>query len=194
MIWPWIAAGLGLAALVCLCVWLIRTFSPVRAAGRRGERRAAELLSEAMRDGDVLLSNVKIRTEGRRTELDHVIVNRYGVFLFEVKNYSGTLSGNEEDYAWEKTHVSRGGKAYVKSVKNPIRQVKRQIHLLSGLLKQNGFRVWVRGYVLLLETECPFPSPFVLTGKREIGRAMHTAHEGRFLPPAEREKIVRLLR
>ena len=121
MIWPWIAAGLALAALTVLTVWLVRTLSPVRIAGRQGERRAANLLSEQMRSGDVLLSNVKIRTDGRRTELDHVIVNRYGVFLFEVKNYSGTLSGNEEDFAWEKTHVSRGGKAYVKSVKNPIR-------------------------------------------------------------------------
>ena len=174
MIWPWIAAVLGLAALVCLCIWLVRTFSPVRAAGRRGERQAAELLSEEMRDGDVLLSNVKIRTDGRRTELDHVIVNRYGVFIIEVKNYKGRLYGAEDDYYWEKDKEDPYGITHHSQEKNPIRQVNRQVYLLARHLDSCGAKAWVEGYALLIQHTSPVASDRILTSPADIDRVIHT--------------------
>ena len=53
--------------------------------------------------------------------------------------------GGEDDYEWKKYHTSEAGNTYVKSVKNPIRQVRRQAGILAEYLKYYGVRVWVSG-------------------------------------------------
>lgn len=58
-----------------------------------------------------------------------MVINRYGVFIIEVKNYKGELVGNGDDYEWKKYKTTGAGNTYEKTVKNPIRQVKRQIHM-----------------------------------------------------------------
>ena len=70
-------------------------------AGRLGEKRAAELIRQVMREEDRLFTNVCIELDGRMTELDSVIVNKYGVFIIEVKNYNGLLVGAEDDHEWQ---------------------------------------------------------------------------------------------
>ena len=108
--------------------------SEARRAGRRGEHFASRLISEVLNDRDILLTNVKLSYDGKRTELDNVIINNRGVFIIEVKNYSGMLVGEEDDFEWVKNKVTDAGNIDQKTVKNPIPQVKRQIYILSGRL------------------------------------------------------------
>ena len=72
-----------------------------------------------------------------------------------MKNYSGTLAGDADDFEWEKLHMSQGGNIYIKTVKNPIRQVKRQIYILAKYLDYYGVRTWVEGYVYMCDAESP---------------------------------------
>ena len=88
-----------------------------------------------LKEKDLLFSNVSIEIEGKRTELDHIIVNNRGIFIIEVKNYSGSLMGTDNDYEWVKTKISSSGNSYTKIVKNPIKQVNRQVYLLAQFLK-----------------------------------------------------------
>lgn len=142
-------------------------------AGKRGEKTATEIIKRVMKEGDVLLTNVCIEFEGKRTELDNVIVNKSGVFIIEVKNYSGMLIGAEDDYEWTKYKISEGGNTYEKQVRNPIKQVKRQVYILSHYLKYYGIHVWVEGYVFLLNNHSPIPSDSVLESYRDIERVIH---------------------
>ncbi len=96
-----------------------------------------------LKEKDLLFSNVSIEIEGKRTELDHIIVNNRGIFIIEVKNYSGSLMGTDNDYEWVKTKISSSGNSYTKIVKNPIKQVNRQVYLLAQFLKYYGVDVWV---------------------------------------------------
>lgn len=127
-----------------------------------------------MREDDRLFTNVSFELDGRRAELDSVIVNKYGVFIIEVKNYRGTLVGAEADFEWQKYKTTPAGNVYYKSVKNPIRQVKRQVYLLARFLDKNGEKVWVRGYALLVGGNAPFDSEYLLGNAEEIDRAIHT--------------------
>ena len=140
---------------------------PEKLAGEQGERFAAELIHSILWEDDLWLSNVPVSYHEERTELDEVIVNKNGVFIFEVKNYSGKLVGSETDYEWKKYHVSRGGIEYEKTVKNPIRQVKRQAGIFAHFLDWHGIDVWVDGYVLLLSG----------IAVNEYGRIVHNANE-----------------
>ena len=134
----------------------VQTLSPEKVAGKRGEAAAANIIRSVLRKGDLLLTNVEIDCDGKKTELDNVIVNKNGVFIIEVKNYSGSLVGCESDFEWYKYHTSRGGNVYVKTVKNPIRQVKRQIYILAHYLEYFGIDVYVCGYAIFLNDNCRF--------------------------------------
>ncbi len=152
---------------------------PERMAGERGERIAEEIIRSVLRPDDLLFTNVEIEYDGKPAELDCVVVNTCGVFIFEVKNYSGTLYGGEDDYDWVKYHVTEAGNVYRKTVRNPIKQVKREIYLTANFLKYYGVNVWVEGFVLLLERNSPVTSPYVLDSAEGIGRAVHTRGRNR---------------
>ncbi len=147
--------------------------SPEKRAGRMGERFATTIIREILRADDTLLTNIRISAEGKQTELDNVIINSNGVYIIEVKNWTGQLSGDEESYDWIQTK-STYGNVYQKEVKNPIGQVKREIYILSKLLKENGLDVWIDGYVFFVEMNSPITSEYVLQTQGDINRAIHT--------------------
>ncbi len=135
------------AVIVILIVYRRTIFEPeYRRFGRQGEELATNIIKQVLRDGDQLLSNVNVEYDGKRAELDNVVVNRFGVFIFEVKNYAGYIVGGEDDYEWQKYKTTEAGNTYEKTVKNPIRQVKRQIDILAHFLDYYGARAWIEGF------------------------------------------------
>ena len=151
-----------------------RSNDPVKAAGKQAELYSTDIIKSALKSDDILLTNVEIQYQDKPAELDDVVVNQYGVFIIEVKYYNGELKGKEDDFEWTKTHVTEAGNSYVKPVKNPIVQVKRQIHILANYLRDNGFNVWVKGYVLLLDNKSPVQSDYILTSITDIKNVLHT--------------------
>ncbi len=190
--------------LVVLCIWLVALFikwlysldwtfeSASRRAGRHGEEIAGEIIRRVLKEGDYLLTNVEITHDGRQAEMDCIVINRFGVFIFEVKNYSGQLVGDEGDYDWQKIKITASGNVYAKQVKNPIRQLKRQVYLLAQYLKFNRIKVWVEGYVILLNQNSPVESECIIFSLLDIDRAVHTEGKNHLLPK-EIEQIITLL-
>lgn len=168
--------------------------TPEKRAGRIGEKVAASLIKEVLTEEDILLNNVHVIADGLETEFDNLIINSYGVFIIEVKNYSGQLIGEEKDRDWLKIKVTPGGNSYSKTVRNPIGQVKRQEYILLRYLKQNGIHEWVKGYVFFVEMNSPVKSTYVLDTRRDIDRAIHTLSDERgFIDEYMREKIRNIL-
>ena len=133
------------------------------------------MISAVARENDRTFTNVSVEYNGRPAELDNLIVNENGVFIIEVKYYSGVLYGNEDDYEWSKYHVSSGGNTYYKTVKNPIKQVKREIYILARFLESRGFPVWVEGRAMIFGADSPVFSRYILSNGYDIDRFIHTA-------------------
>lgn len=145
-----------------------------RLAGKRGEKVVTDEIKRVKRKDDYLFTNVKISFKGKRTECDNIIVNNFGVFIIEVKNYSGSLSGNENDDEWgERKYDDYGNIIEEKNVKNPIKQVRRQIDILSKRLKNNGLRAWIDGYVIFIHDNSPVNSKYIIS-LDDIDRVIHT--------------------
>lgn len=162
------------AAIVIAAIWLASNVEdPVARAGRRGEEVAEDIIRSVLHEDDTLLTNIELSYDGNRTEIDNIVINRNGVFLIEVKNYVGDLEGDIDDYNWKKYKVTPGGEIYVKTVKNPIQQVKRQIYIVSSVLKAKRIKVWIEGYVILLHNNSPVDDSMVLRNRREIDLALH---------------------
>jgi hypothetical protein len=76
-----------------------------------------------------LIKNVTIPVDGGTTQIDHVIVSRFGVFVVETKNLRGWIFGKEGDAYWTQ-------KLYRHSEKfqNPLRQNYKHTKTLSEIL------------------------------------------------------------
>lgn len=142
-------------------------------AGYRGEQVAASIINEVLRPEDYHFRNVSFEYAGNEIEIDNLIINTRGVFIIEVKNYNGRLYGNETDYELYKEKVTDAGNRYSNIVKNPVPQVKRQIHNMAKFLESEGVNVWVEGYVYFVHGNCPFNSEKLLRNKYDIDHAIH---------------------
>lgn len=68
--------------------------------------------------------------DGGSTQIDHIIVSKFGIFVIETKNYKGWIFGNEKQRQW--TQVIHGKKY---KFQNPLRQNYLHIKTLSELLE-----------------------------------------------------------
>ena len=166
---------------------------PEKQAGRIGEKIASDIIRRVLREDDILLTNVNISYDSRPAELDNVVINSYGVFIIEVKNDIGYIVGEENDFEWQKYKTTDAGNTYEKTVKNPIKQVKRQIYILAHYLDYYGVKVWVSGYAILLHNNSPVKSSYILTNEADIDHAIHTPGRSR-LSKATVSKIAELLK
>lgn len=164
-----------------------------RIAGKEGELQAKKILNHYLNENDLLLNNLNISIHGRNTELDYVVINNNGVFIFEVKNFSGQLVGNEDDQYWNKYKISRGNKEYIKEVRNPIKQLKREIYLLKEYLKYYGVDLWIEGYVLFVNMNSPVESEYTVNDKSEIDDILHL-RRNQVLTKNQIEKIISILK
>lgn len=64
------------------------------------------------------------------TQIDHLIVSEFGLFIVETKNKRGWIFGSEKQSTWTQT---TGGKKY--SFQNPLRQCFRQRKVLCEFLE-----------------------------------------------------------
>ena len=147
-------------------------------AGEEGEYLAASAIKSILFKDDWHTCNFEFSVDGREAECDILVVNTNGIFIFEVKSFSGSLFGCETDDTWEKVKESDGGNLYSKEIKNPIKQVRRQIWLLKKLLGSYGiYDFWIDGYVLLVNANPHDKSEYILTDLSEVERIIHTPGE-----------------
>nr|WP_227672126.1 NERD domain-containing protein [Psychrobacter urativorans] len=77
------------------------------------------------------LNNIALPlSNGGSTQIDHVIVSVYGIFIIETKNYKGWIFGKEKQAQWTQTIMGRKYK-----FQNPLRQNYLHIKTLAELLE-----------------------------------------------------------
>lgn len=75
------------------------------------------------------LNNITIPTPDGTTQIDHVLVSRYGIFVIEAKNMNGWIFGDAKSAEW--TQSFPGGKF---RFQNPLRQNYRHTKCLAEFL------------------------------------------------------------
>jgi hypothetical protein len=74
--------------------------------------------------------DVIVPTSNGTTQVDHILVSPFGIFVIETKNMKGWIFGSEQQAKWTQ---SLYGKKY--SFQNPLRQNFRHMKCLSGYLR-----------------------------------------------------------
>lgn len=70
-----------------------------------------------------------VPTSNGTTQIDHVLVSVYGIFVIETKDYTGWIYGDERSAQWTVSHFGRKYR-----FQNPLRQNYRHIRGLSEYL------------------------------------------------------------
>lgn len=107
-----------------------RYYETMLNAGNFGEYQVYALLSKLQRQQRLLVNLYIPRRNGGTSEIDVVMIDRTGIYVFECKNYSGWVFGDEKNKNWAQTF--RGGKKY--QFYNPIWQNRGHINTLKAYL------------------------------------------------------------
>lgn len=127
--------------LITIFVWWYR--SP-RQKGKRGEKQVSSLLLK-LSDDYHILNDVVFETEKGSTQIDHIVVSKYGVFAIETKNYRGEIYGDDNREKWTQIIVTevryrrKWWKIYTYVTKNqfynPVKQSLGHTYRIKSLLK-----------------------------------------------------------
>jgi hypothetical protein len=98
------------------------------------QNRGEAVVARAIRDefpppNYYLLNHVTLPTKDGTTQIDHILISRFGIFVIETKDYSGWIFGSPNDRQW--TQVRYGSKF---RFQNPIRQNYGHVRAIADLL------------------------------------------------------------
>ncbi len=99
--------------------------------GYLGEQRVAKQFTKLELEGYKILNDIMLPTSRGTSQIDHVILSPYGIFVIETKNYKGWIYGSENSENWTQVIYKRKT-----SFRNPIKQNWGHICALKEVLKE----------------------------------------------------------
>lgn len=113
--------------------------------GKRGETKVHNILSRLPKDYHVF-NDIVLKTDKGTTQIDHVVVSKYGIFAIETKNYRGEIYGDDSRQQWTQIIVTKVRyrrkwyKTYTYVTKNkfynPVKQSLGHIYELKKTLPE----------------------------------------------------------
>ncbi len=80
-----------------------------------------------------LLKNVTLPTQDGTTQIDHILLSPYGIFVIETKNLKGWIFGSEKQAKWTQQIYK-----YRAQFQNPLRQNYKHLKTLEARLGCSG--------------------------------------------------------
>ena len=99
--------------------------------GKTGEFLVNFLLSKRLdKSKYCLIKNVTLPTENGTTQIDHIVVSQFGVFVIETKNMKGWIFGSAKQKQWTQKIFKYTGK-----FQNPLHQNYKHTQTLAACLE-----------------------------------------------------------
>ncbi|MEQ9314410.1 MAG: NERD domain-containing protein [Henriciella sp.] len=118
---------LGLLLLFLIALGIFRSF---RSKGKLGELRIERELRKRLDQNRYrVLSDVTLPTQSGTTQIDHIVISEYGVFVIETKNMSGWIYGNASQKRWTQTLFR-----FKSQFQNPLHQNYKHVKTLQQLI------------------------------------------------------------
>lgn len=105
--------------------------------GDIGEKTVAEELSQLPEDKYIVLNNMMFNSGTYTTQIDHIVVSVYGIFVIETKNYRGVIFGSPNKDSWTQDLFGNKYTFY-----NPIHQNRK--HIAFILREFCELKMWER--------------------------------------------------
>ena len=99
-------------------------------AGKEGEQAVQWCIGKTVVGKQYVFNNYTFFAGVYSNEIDHIVVNKHGVFVLETKTLGGTVTGTEEDEFWQ--HDKTNGQTEM--LTNPIKQNATHAEIVGKLL------------------------------------------------------------
>ncbi|MBO4558078.1 MAG: NERD domain-containing protein [Bacteroidales bacterium] len=99
--------------------------------GKIGESLVSNKLDRLPKDKYRVLNNVTIPTPKGSSQIDHLVISIFGIFVIETKNLKGWVYGGEQSEYWTQNIYGKKYQLY-----NPILQNAGHIRALRRILKE----------------------------------------------------------
>jgi hypothetical protein len=117
--------------LVIILFVFFAWYNSANQKGKRGEMRVSSILSQ-LPEEYTILNDLVFHTEKGTTQIDHVLVSKYGIFAIETKNYRGEIYGDDDRKKWTQiivtdvTYTKKWWKTYTYVTKNQFYNPAKQ--------------------------------------------------------------------
>lgn len=131
---------LFICIVILLVVWKVWISKPEN-IGKMGEKHVARKLDWLSKEY-ITLNDVLLPTRYGTTQIDHIVVSPYAIFVIETKNYKGWIFGHQDSEEWTQSLLGKkriwGWSSEQHKFRNPIRQNLAHFRAVKDVLKDVG--------------------------------------------------------
>lgn len=160
----------------------------IKRKGEIGENIVARILGNTVAGEQYVINNITFAdSRGRSCQIDHIYINRHGIWVVETKNYSGRIYGCDGWREW--TQILASGRERHK-LYNPVKQNATHIYMLSKQLRERN--VFQNLVVFLADADIANVRSSRVCGIGDLKRKINS-DTGTFLSPVQMEKYYKRL-
>lgn len=178
---------IAVAAVSIAFVALIAYLRSNRYRGAKGERKVKRKIGKTKSPKKFVFNDYRFAVEDKTVQIDHIVVNKNGVFVIETKNYAGDIYGDDEKTEWKQ--VLAGGKV-VNYHRNPVKQNGSHIYHLKKFLPAGIKPV---SLVVFIQNNTEHINSGSVKALKELKKALKASY-GTDLSEKERIKIAEILK
>ncbi len=165
---------LGWVIFVVIGLAIFKIFKPVL-KGKLGEFAVSQHAKKYLTAEYIVLNNCTLpEAQLGTTQIDHILLSPYGIFVIETKNYKGWIFGSERQKMWTQTLFKKSYK-----FQNPLHQNYKHQKVLQQLLADLIAPEYLHSIVVFMP-ECEFKTVMpmnVFKGKDWINYVKAFKHE-----------------
>ena len=96
--WPFIFFFLS----VLFLSRIVGLTTPKKGRGNAGEMVVSNFLMKLDKEKYFVLNDITLKLNGFTSQIDHIVVSCYGIFVIETKNWKGSIyGGSKRDYIFQ---------------------------------------------------------------------------------------------
>jgi hypothetical protein len=121
----------SLLLFFCLIVTLEKLSKTPFIKGIFGEYKVKRLLNRYInKDQYHIINNIILPTDNGTTQIDHIVISKFGIFVIETKNINRWIAGDEKSPFWTQMTFRKK-----RQFQNPLRQNYQHIKTLENILE-----------------------------------------------------------
>ena len=156
--------------------------------GTAGERSVAKILANLNRSEYCVMNDVVLDFKGGTSQIDHLVISDFGMFIIETKNYKGSITGNEQSEYWTQVLPKRENKLY-----NPIRQNYSHAKALKYNLQEFHHIKYLPIIVFTDEADIKVNTTSIVINSDKLLKVIR-AYKEVVIPPKEKDAIIKKIK
>ena len=173
-----------IVSVIIIIFW--RLYIP-KIKGIIGEKSISSILYLLDKSKYSVINNIVLERDTKTSQIDHVVISDFGIFVIETKNYKGWIVGNEKSEHWTQVLFKRKQRFY-----NPIKQNLGHINFLKTYLSKYPSINYIPIVVFLSKSDIKVKTTYNIINSRQLIQTIKKYNEIN-LEQREKEDIYKII-